>query len=252
MTADRDVNILMYHSVANGRGPLATAPDTFRRHLDTLAEDGFHGASVRDYITRLDAGAAVNQLVVLTFDDGYGDFSDVVVPELELRGWSCTVYLAPGLLGRSWNPDGSGDRRLIDWSQAKELSPRRVEIGAHGISHVDLTRIGLNQARHEIADSKLALEDRLQIPVTSFAPPYGHTTPTIRDIIAQSYTCAVGTRLARATPASDRYDLPRIDMWYFRNYARWRAYLDGATRYFTVRQILRNVRMSAGLGAVTR
>ena len=96
------------------------------------------------------------------------------------------------------------------------------------------------------------IEDRLSHPVTTFAAPYGHTTPRLREAIAESYACAVGTRMAKTSAASDRYDLPRIDMWYFRNRDRWRAYVDGSTTYFTMRQMLRRVRITARVGSGMR
>jgi peptidoglycan/xylan/chitin deacetylase (PgdA/CDA1 family) len=244
MTANLDVNILMYHSIAKGRGPLAIAPETFRSQLDTLAECGYRAVALRDYATVLDGGHDADRVAVLTFDDGYSDFASVVVPEITARGWSCTVFVSTGLIGAAagWDPDGHGKRRLIDWPQAMDCSGRGIEIGAHGVTHADLTQLPFDEARREIDDSKRTIEDRIASPVVSFAAPYGHITPALRAHLSQSFQCAVGTSMASATAASDRYDLPRIDMWYFRSQARWRAYLDGARTYFAVRQMARRVR----------
>jgi hypothetical protein len=107
-----------------------------------------------------------------------------------------------------------------------------------------LTRLDFDRACREVDDSKRTIEDRLGSPVVSFAAPYGRITPELRAHASQSFQCAVGTRMAIATAASDRYDLPRIDMWYFRSQARWSAYLDGARTYFAVRQVFRRVRLS--------
>jgi peptidoglycan/xylan/chitin deacetylase (PgdA/CDA1 family) len=247
MTADREVSILMYHSIANGRGPLAIPPRTFHRQLDALAERGFRAVALRDYIALLDGGKRTDRVVVLTFDDGYADFATAVVPDLEARGWSCTVFLSTNLIGSAsgWDPDGNGRRQLIEWTQAMEFSRRGFEIGAHGVTHADLTRLDFDRACREVDDSKRTIEDRLGSPVVSFAAPYGRITPELRAHASQSFQCAVGTRMATATAVSDRYDLPRIDMWYFRSQARWNAYLDGARTYFTVRQMLRRVRQRA-------
>jgi hypothetical protein len=41
---------------------------------------------------------------------------------------------------------------------------------------------------------------------------------------------------------SDLFDLPRIEMWYFRNIERWRRYVSqGWTPYFALRRALRAV-----------
>jgi hypothetical protein len=85
--------------------------------------------------------------------------------------------------------------------------------------------------------------------VTSFAPPYGKTNAAIRAEIRQHYRVAVGTTLARARHTSDVYNLPRIEMWYFRDPRRWRAYLEGrAEGYFFLRQALRHIRTLSTFG----
>lgn len=251
MTAAHDVRILMYHSIANGRGPLAIPPGTFRSQLDALAERGFRGVSLRDYLALVDGGHSIDRIVVLTFDDGYHDCAEVVVPDIESRGWSCTIFVSANLIGSpsGWDPDGGGKRALIDWTQANDFSLRRIEIGAHGVTHRDLTQMDFGDACREIDTSKRTIEDRIGAPVVSFAAPYGRITPALREHVSRSFQCAVGSDMAVATAASDRYDLPRIDMWYFRNQERWSAYLDGARAYFAVRRALRRVRASTRLPA---
>ena len=82
--------------------------------------------------------------------------------------------------------------------------------------------------------------------VTSFAPPYGRMSPAVRAEVSRQYLAAVGTVMGRARRTSDIYDLPRIEMWYFRHERRWRAYLEGGARgYFIVRKALRKVRTLA-------
>jgi peptidoglycan/xylan/chitin deacetylase (PgdA/CDA1 family) len=48
-----------------------------------------------------------------------------------------------------------------------------MEIGAHTHTHPSLTRVSVEVARDELRRSKSILEDRLQVPVTSFAYPFG-------------------------------------------------------------------------------
>jgi peptidoglycan/xylan/chitin deacetylase (PgdA/CDA1 family) len=240
------VNILMYHSIAEGPAPLAIPATTFRAQLDVVAECGLRGVSLSEYI-RARHVRERSSMVVLTFDDGYKNFADIAVPEIRSRGWNCTVFLPTDLIGndKGWNEDGRGPRQLIDWSDAAAIASAGIEIGSHGLSHADLTRLDAQAVRREATESKQVIEERTGCSVTSFAAPHGRTNSAVRQEIAKTYRCAVGTRLAAARPDSDVYDLPRIEMWYFRDAARWRAYLRGATGYFSVRQVLRQIRRAA-------
>jgi peptidoglycan/xylan/chitin deacetylase (PgdA/CDA1 family) len=240
------VNILMFHSVGEGRGPIAIEAQVFRMQLDTLAQAGFRGVALRDAIAPPDAPAGTNQgrIAVLTFDDGYNDFAEVAWPEIERRGWGATVFLSSGLVGSAdgWDPDGRGRRPLLGWDAARRLSDCGVELGAHAVTHRDLTRITHGEACDEIRTSRAAIEDRTGASVTSFAAPYGRTTMAIRAEISRMYQRAVGTALGRTNDRSDRFDLPRIEMWYFRDPVRWRRHLEGATGYLAMRQALRRGR----------
>jgi len=240
------VNILMFHSVGGGRGPITIDPAVFRMQLDTLAEAGFRCAALRDVVEPAKPTSGVDQdrLAVLTFDDGYRDFADVAWPEIEKRGWGATVFLSSGLVGSAggWDPDGRGLRPLLDWREARRLSERGVELGAHAVSHRDLTRITHKEACDEIRTSRGTIQDETGASVTSFAAPFGHTTMTIREEISRLYRRAVGTTLGQADDRSDPFDLPRIEMWYFRDPVRWRRHLEGATRYLSIRRTLRRAR----------
>ena len=57
------------------------------------------------------------------------------------------------------------------------------------------------------------------------------------------------TTLARANRTTDPIDLPRIEMWYFRNIDHWRTHLEGrAQGYFRRRQLLRRARAIVAAG----
>jgi peptidoglycan/xylan/chitin deacetylase (PgdA/CDA1 family) len=240
------VNILMFHSVGEGRGPITIDAGVFQMQLDALAQAGLRGAALRDAVAPAGATATANRdrLAVLTFDDGYRDFAEVAWPEIAKRGWGATVFLSSGLVGSAggWDPDGRGRSPLIDWREARRLADLGVELGAHAVSHRDLTRLTHQEACHEIETSRAAIEDQTGASVTSFAAPFGRTTPAIRAEISRVYERAVGTRLGRVDDRSDRFDLPRIEMWYFRDPVRWRRHLEGATGYLSIRRTLRRAR----------
>jgi hypothetical protein len=101
----------------------------------------------------------------------------------------------------------------------------------------------------EIADSKRMIVDYAGCRGTSFAPPYGRLNAALCSEVSKHYGASAGTAIARAQLTSNLYNLPRIEMWYFRSERRWRAYLGGEARgYFLLRQMLRKARTLAERG----
>ena len=103
--------------------------------------------------------------------------------------------------------------------------------------------------RHEIERSARELEQQLGRPVRAFAAPYGHVNRDVLADVARTYEIAFGTRFRRALPARHPYDVPRIEMHYFRSPRRWREFIEGATGYFNAWRALRAVRFAA-IGAM--
>ena len=78
---------------------------------------------------------------------------------------------------------------------------------------------------------------------------------SVRAAIRAQYDSSVGVTLAEAGPGDDRFDLPRIEMFYFRDMRRWRAHLAGTGRgYLRARRESDRARRSfqAILAAIVR
>lgn len=180
--------------------------------------------------------------VALTFDDGYRDLLEVAVPILEAHHWRATVFLTcDGLNQRQ--PRNMPPKPLLDWDGARQLVKLGWEVGCHSWTHRDLTRIPPGDWRREVIDSKEHLQQQLGVPVESFAPPLGRFPRRLSFMLAANYRRAVGTRLGRCQPDSDPYDLPRIEMWYYRSPQRWKAFLRGqGESYLRWRRWLRAIR----------
>jgi peptidoglycan/xylan/chitin deacetylase (PgdA/CDA1 family) len=245
---DYFVNILMFHSISDGQGPGCIPPAVFREQLCVLADCGFRGVSLGEYVAWRRGELELDQpFAVLTFDDGYQDFATAVFPELRARGWNGTVFLPSSKVGQTSDWQGARQSvRLIEWQTIAELAKSGVEFGAHGMTHVDLTRLRIDQADFEILNSKRTIEDHTAHRVVSFAPPYGRTNNRVRNQIGRHYLAAAGTTLGRATSQSDPFNLPRIEMWYFRDMKRWRYYVDrGSSGYYSLRRLMRLARTVA-------
>ena len=243
------VNVLMYHSISDAQGPTNIDLATFRGQIDALAARGYEPVRLCDLAAWHEGSANLPaRAAVITFDDGFADFAKHAAPILLARGWSATVFLPSGRLGslEDWHGVDEPARPLMTWAQVEDLAARGIDFGGHSVSHADLTKLGPADLEREIRQSSTDIERHLGQAPVSFAPPYGHSNDAVRAAVGKWFRVSVGTRLQRATRDCDLLDLPRIEMHYFRDLARWDAYLDGrAEFYFESRRALRRLRQIA-------
>lgn len=248
------VPVLTYHSISADRGPTSIALEAFRMQMDVLAECGVATMTCEDFLNWHRGGARdAARRVLITFDDGFADFATAAFPVLRDRGFTALVFVPTGKLGyrEDWRGAHTPPRRLLSWSTVRELSEHGVEFGGHGVAHADLTRVPAPVRRHEIARCADDLAQQLGRPARAFAAPYGRMNGEVLADVARTYETAFGTRLDRARRTCDRYDVPRIEMRYFRTSRHWRAFVDGANAYLRARRVLRAVR-SAAIGSLER
>ena len=243
---DKRIDVLMYHSISDEPGPTSIPPDVFRGQMTALRDCGYNAVSVSDLASWHSGQKELSpRSFVITFDDGFADFADHAFSDLQTNNWSATIFIPVAHMGtrESWAGANTHPRQLLTWRQAEALAKEGIEFGSHSLSHSDLTTLESAELRQELCQSRTEIEQRLQRTPTSFAPPYGRSNRSVREEISKWYGSSVGTRLQRAGRLCDLYDVPRIEMHYFRNLHRWRAYLERrAETYFLSRRVLRNVK----------
>ena len=246
VVGETPVSILMYHSISEGPPPLCMSPADFRAQLAVLAEHGYRTISAGAYAAWRRGERSLDvPSMVLTFDDGCADLVGGAAPAIAERGWGATVFLPAALIGSDGTDDVGGCQigPFMSWQAASALDGSGVELGAHGLTHDDLTSLASDVARAEIHRSGDLIQERTGQAVITFAPPFGYSNPALRREIATRYACSMGTTMARAGADADLYDLPRIDMHYFRRIRHWRDFVaHGPTRYFARRRFLRRLR----------
>lgn len=218
--SDRGTPILLYHSVADDPSPRfarwAVSPRLFAAHMAFLEATGLRAMTVSQLAAAIAAGEGPPDpdMVLVTFDDGFADVHEAALPVLARHGLAATVYVTTGHVGGTseWlAPLGEGGRRMMTWSQVRDLRAEGIEVGAHTRTHPELDTIPRAAAIDEIAGSRSELEDALGEAVHSFAYPYGYHTAELRTQVRRagfSSACAVGEALC--TPSDDRFALRRV------------------------------------------
>lgn len=180
---------LMLHSLCEPQSPEEAnyylSPKRFRPMMRWFLNAGYTTATtsqwLRDELSR-------NQ-VLLTFDDGYDDLYDHLLPLAVEHHLTAVIFLVADRVGASNVFDqasGLRARNLLTWPQIREMQKHGFEFGSHTLTHPYLPDLPDEQLRREVRDSKLRLEDSLGVEVTSFAYPYGGVDRRVRAAVADA------------------------------------------------------------------
>ncbi|POX56177.1 polysaccharide deacetylase [Streptomyces sp. Ru71] len=189
--------VAMYHSVHEDRDDpyrITVTPDRLAAQLGWLRRHGLRGVSLADLIAARARGAG-RGLVGLTFDDGYADFVEHALPLLRRFGFGATLFVLPGRLGgdNAWDPLGPR-KPLLTADGVRRAAAAGVEIGSHGLTHIDLTRADEPTLRAETAASRALLAEVTGREVRGFCYPYGAVDPRVVTAVRSAgyaYACAI-------------------------------------------------------------
>lgn len=211
----------MYHRVDVDRPAdrvgreLTVSPQRFAEQLAYLRARGITGISMEELRERLESGAPLDHVVVLTFDDGYSDQYTYAFPLLRQYRDAATFYIVTGAL------DG---RRHLSWSQLFSMHAAGEDIAAHGIAHDDLTLMSGAQQAKQIDDSVRLLEHRLHAAVTSYGYPSGRfNRRTLTLVQGAGVDFAVTTDPVYVIAPENRFEMPRLRVrsdWSISQFAR--------------------------------
>jgi peptidoglycan/xylan/chitin deacetylase (PgdA/CDA1 family) len=205
--------VLCYHGVGTTTtridpGYLRVRPDAFRAQLELLLNAGFEFVTVAEFANRYDGDEPPTGLAALSFDDGMSDNHDVVLPILAELRLPATVYVVTGLIGKPnpWMAAGSG-ARMMNEDELREVAATGLEIGAHTITHPDLSRLDYDTCLGEITGSRRELERLLSVSVKTFAYPYCRYGPAARAAVERAGLEAAVT--CQGLGSWDRFELKR-------------------------------------------
>jgi peptidoglycan/xylan/chitin deacetylase (PgdA/CDA1 family) len=238
------VLVLTYHSISDAAGPTSIPPAVFAMQMQVLADLGRKSLRLDEFIAWHEGRIGKDDGVLITFDDAFEDFAQVAAPILKQHGFSALVFIPTRRLGQPEGWQGANDppRQLMDWPTVRALADDGIEFGGHSRTHANLTKLSAAEREEEIAGCAEDLSAQIGKPVEGFAAPYGRVSPEVVAMIGRHYRVAFGTRLAEAQRGRDRFEVPRIDMHYFRDCGHWAGLLQGRRNYLRLRQGLRAVR----------
>ncbi|WP_405917085.1 polysaccharide deacetylase family protein [Streptomyces sp. NBC_00728] len=204
--------VAMYHSVGDcSEDPyrITVSPERLDLQLGWLRRRGLRGVRMTDLLAARARGRG-QDLVGLTFDDGYADFVGTALPLLQRHGFGATLFVLPGRIGgdNAWDP--LGPRKPLLGKQGIRLAAASegMEVGSHGLTHVDLTKADDAVLHAEVTESRAVLSELIGAPVDGFCYPYGTIDRRVVAAVraaGYSYGCAIDPG-----PLTGRYALPRV------------------------------------------
>ncbi|MFG2308562.1 polysaccharide deacetylase family protein [Streptomyces sp. NPDC048566] len=204
--------VAMYHSVGDTSDDpyrITVSPDRLDQQFGWLRRRGLRGMGMADLLAARARGEG-RDLVGLTFDDGYADFVETALPLLRRYGFGATLFVLPGRLGgeNGWDPLGPRKPLLSRQGIRVAAASEGVEVGSHGLTHVDLTRADDALLHAEVAESRALLAELTGAPVEGFCYPYGtldaRVVSAVRDA-GYGYGCAIDPG-----PLTCLHALPRL------------------------------------------
>ena len=126
------VPVLMYHAVGDdcwGEESLFVKPEELEKQLQYLSENGYETIFFED----LSHIEQYEKPVLLTFDDGYDDNAETLLPLLQKYGMKATIFLIAGDVGKP--------HKLTRAQLTELVQSGLVSIQSHGWSHRNMAAL---------------------------------------------------------------------------------------------------------------
>lgn len=215
------IRILTFHGVQEHPNSFShQSPAIFEQQIKYLAEKAYTSLRISDLLDNWPRVLDKKRIVILTFDDGLYNNREIVCPILRKYGMIATFFIPTAYIGENRLPANHknlGTYHGVDmlaWHDLKDMAREGFEIGSHTHTHVLVRQLNHEEAAHELAISKKIIEEKLGVPVRSFAYPRGRTTafaPWTREVLQKCGYAAGCTMMEGClSRKTDLLQLPRI------------------------------------------
>ncbi len=207
----RIVHVFCYHGIE-------PEPDNFyfnrtadfTQQMQTLAEEGFESITCKQLADYLSGEQDLpEKSVLLSFDDGNLCVYEKACPIMEQYGFRATLFLITGSMG--------GEAHM-GWQHIRDLHARGYEIGAHTLTHANLTKPAEGQSLEEhqaavveeLTAPKEKIEQMIGEPVVAVAYPYGNYDEFVMSAVREAgYRLGFSIDRGAVDEQSNPWRLPR-------------------------------------------
>lgn len=223
--------ILCYHAVSpRWSANLSVTEDALQAQLALLLGRGYRGVTFSEAIL---GGPHDENVVAVTFDDGFRSVGERALPLMEELGMPGTVFVPTSFAGQEGPMAWPGisqwlgtphEKELVpmSWDDLRRLGERGWEIGSHSRTHPRLTSLGDSELREELEGSRVDCEDAMGRPCTSLAYPFGDVDARVVQAARAAGYLTAGT-LPDRLHAPSPLEWPRVGISHHDGLLRFRA-----------------------------
>jgi peptidoglycan/xylan/chitin deacetylase (PgdA/CDA1 family)/UDP-N-acetylglucosamine:LPS N-acetylglucosamine transferase len=218
--------ILMYHKVPdadiNSPHKIFVSKDKFRKQLRFFKWRGFTSITFKDYLAYSDGTIHAKHFpkkpLIISFDDGYLSSFENALPLCQKYNFKGVLFLLGdfGLTHNNWDKAEQYEPHnlLMNNDHKKAFVAAGWEIGAHTMTHPNLTEQTALEIEHELISSKNNLEKELNIDVISFAYPFGYYNDRVKDLVKSAgFSYGIATDTGGIHIEDDRFAIFRVNIF---------------------------------------
>ena len=215
----KSIPILMYHQVLPQsiayKNDLIVTIENLEEQLIYI-KNNFKTVFFKD----LETLKSIENKIILTFDDGYYNNLQYLIPLLEKHQLKATIFIPTEFIQNNLN---GSEKVYMNFEEIKSLNPDLVEIALHSHSHKNFSQMTLSEAEADLLKNIEILEQK-EINFTKvLAYPYGKFPKEkerkkeffkMLERIGIESAMRIGNNVA-SYPFKKRFEVNRIDIKYY-------------------------------------
>jgi peptidoglycan/xylan/chitin deacetylase (PgdA/CDA1 family) len=212
----QEIPVMMYHRVVekkltDSKYNVFVTKDNLEKQIKYFLKRKYQLVTFKDLQTKV-----VKKPMVLTFDDGYLDNYQNLLPLLKKYQIKAVIFVLADSSYNHWDvKKGEPRAELMNQKQILECHQSGyVEIASHGLTHQHLPTLNDEALENELVESKKILEIIINNRIVSFAYPYGDYNKREKQAVKKAgYEFGIATGRGSPYFQEDLFEIRRVHMF---------------------------------------
>ncbi len=194
----------MYHSVDSNKSFFTTTMENFEWQMRYLKENDFKVLTLEEVLDKKNG-------VALTFDDGYLDNLEKVLPVIQKYKFPISIFIPTGLIGQRYKNSGGESLQIMSQENLKEvLKLDLVTIYPHGHLHKVSTEMTLQEFEEDI-QKNIEIIKSLGGKTNIFCYPKGKIANGTKEVLKKlNFNYALSVNNGDVETSKDIFEINRV------------------------------------------